>query len=228
AFDRRRGFLTCCPTNSGTGLRVSFLLHLPALILTRSLDAVLQGACRLGIAVRGFFGEHSDVVGGFFQLSNQATMGADEQEFIETTGRTVREIVDGEKRARARLLDQAQLELSDKVYRAYGILACARTLSVAEFLNCASALRLGVDTSLFREVSVRNLNAAMLAVMPAHLQKYAGRSLDERELSVLRADRAREVLFRKARAGRPGRRRREGNNNGSQISTDTNKPECPV
>jgi protein arginine kinase len=197
AFERRRGFLTCCPTNSGTGLRVSFQLHLPALILTRSLDPVLQGACRLGIAVRGFFGEHSDVVGGFFQLSNQASMGADEREFIEATGRTVREIVDCEKRARKRLLEEASLELSDKIYRAYGILAYARTLSVAEFLNCASALRLGADTGLLSEVPVRSLNMAMLAVMPAHLQKSAGRTLDERELSVFRADRVRELIFKK-------------------------------
>jgi protein arginine kinase len=202
AFDNRRGFLTCCPTNSGTGLRVSFLVHLPALVLTKALDPVLQGATLLGIAVRGFFGEHSEVVGGFFQLSNQATMGAREQEFIANAEKTVREIVACEKRARERLCREARVELSDKIYRAYGILAYARTLSLPEFLNCASALRLGIDLGLFTEFSTRELNAATLAVMPAHLQKFAKRELDGNALSVLRAERVREVLCKKHGAPR--------------------------
>jgi protein arginine kinase len=213
AFEERRGFLTCCPTNSGTGLRVSFLVHLPALILTRSLDAVLQGAGQLGVAARGFFGEYSDAVGGFFQLSNQATMGAHEREFIASTERTVREIVAYEQRARQRLLSEAKLELCDKIYRAYGILAYARTLSVAEFMNCTSALRLGAETGLFTEVPLPELNAATLAIMPAHLQKYAKRSLDDRALSELRAERTRELFFKKRRghgASRPIRRTAAG------------------
>jgi protein arginine kinase len=197
AFDRRRGFLTCCPTNSGTGLRVSFLMHLPALVLTKALDPVLQGATMLGIAVRGFFGEHSEVVGGFFQLSNQASMGAHEREFIASAEKTVREIVSCEKKARERLLTEARVELCDKIYRSFGILAYARTLSVAEFLNCASALRLGIDTGLFTGISVRDLNAATLAVMPAHLQKFAKRELDGNALSMLRAERVRALLCKK-------------------------------
>jgi protein arginine kinase len=202
AFDRRRGFLACCPTNSGTGLRVSFLMHLPALALTKALDPVLQGATMLGIAVRGFFGEHSGVVGSFFQLSNQATMGAHEQEFIARTEKTVREIVACEKKARERLLAEARVELCDKIYRAFGILSYARTLSMPEFLNCASALRLGIDTGLFTGVTARTLNAATLAVMPAHLQKFARRELDEKALSVLRAERVRSLLCKKRGAPR--------------------------
>lgn len=210
AYDRRRGYLTACPTNSGTGLRVSFLAHLPALMLTKSIDAVLQGANQLGIGVRGFFGEHSEVIGSFFQLSNQAAMGASEREFITSAEKTVQEIVACEKRARERLLKEARIELSDKIYRAFGVLAYARTLSVGEFLNCASAIRLGIDTGLFTAVSRTDLNAATFAVMPAHLQKFAKRALKEPELSVLRAERVRG-LFR-AKKTLPRRHCDTGNN----------------
>jgi protein arginine kinase len=197
AFERRRGFLTCCPTNSGTGLRVSFLVHLPGLILTKSLDAVLQGASQLGIAARGFFGEHSDAVGSIVQLSNHTTIGACETEFIENTLSSVQEIIACEQRARERLLSEARLELSDKIYRAWGILAYARTLSVAEFMNCSSALRLGRDTGLFTEISRKELNAGMLVVLPAHLQKHTGRPLDKNEIPLVRAERVRSLFFKK-------------------------------
>jgi protein arginine kinase len=194
AFDRRRGYLTCCPTNSGTGLRVSFLVHLPALILTKSLDAVLLGATQLGVAVRGFFGEHSEVVGGYFQLSNQATMGSSEREFIANAEKTVAEIVGCERRARDRLLKEARLELEDKIHRAFGILSFARMLSVAEFLNCASALRLGIDTGIFDKVSRERLNSATLEVLPAHLHRFANRELDATATATLRAERVRTLL----------------------------------
>jgi protein arginine kinase len=197
AYDRRKGFLTSCPTNSGTGLRVSFLLHLPGLVLTRAIDAVLQGASQMGISARGFFGENSEVVGNFFQLSNQATLGAQEGEFIENTHRVVTEVARHERSARERLLNDARLELTDRVYRAYGILRYARTLSTSEFLNIASALRLGCDCELFTDVTIENLNRATLGIMPAHLQRHAEKSLDESELGVVRAERARELLGRK-------------------------------
>jgi protein arginine kinase len=199
AFDRRKGFLTCCPANTGTGLRVSFLMHLPGLILTRAVDAVLQGACQMGIAARGFFGEHSAVVGSFFQLSNQAGIGAIENEFLVSTQRTVEEVLGCEREARARLLKEAKLELTDKIFRAYGILQQARTLSINEFLNLSSALRLGIDCGLFSAFSIVDLNRAMLQLMPAHLQKRAGKVLDETECSVLRAELVRELLFKKKR-----------------------------
>ncbi len=97
AFDSKRGFLTCCPTNSGTGLRISFLMHLPGLVLTKAIDAVLQGASQMGISTRGFFGEHSEVLGNFFQLSNQATMGAHETEFIKNTQKIIKDVAAHEK-----------------------------------------------------------------------------------------------------------------------------------
>ena len=211
AFDRRKGFLTCCPTNSGTGLRVSFLMHLPGLVLTKAVDAVLQGASQMGIATRGFFGEHSEVVGSFFQLSNQATMGANENEFIEHTHRTIDEVAAHERKARKRLCKDARLELTDKIYRAFGILQHARTLSTTEYLNLTSALRLGIDCDLWREVTVEELNRMTLLIMPAHLQKFAKKVIDERELSVLRAECVQGLFKRKLKIKTAGTgvRRRE-------------------
>ncbi len=199
AFDLRRGFLTCCPTNSGTGLRISFLMHLPGLVLTKAIDAVLQGASQMGISTRGFFGEHSEVVGNFFQLSNQATMGAHENEFLSSTQKIICEVIKHEREARARLCDQARLEITDKIYRAYGILLHARTLSVAECLNLTSALRLGINTEIFDTLTIEELNRITLLSMPAHLQVFRKKNLDETEISVARAELVRELLTKRKR-----------------------------
>ncbi|MFP4164425.1 MAG: ATP--guanido phosphotransferase [Chitinispirillaceae bacterium] len=204
AYDGRRGFLTCCPTNSGTGLRVSFLMHLPGLVLTKAIDSVLQGASQMGISTRGFFGEHSDVVGNFFQLSNQATMGAHEQEFIDSTQKIIAEIAEHERRARERLVNDASLELSDKIYRSLGILTHARTLSLSELLNLSSALRLGVECGLYEGTTVEDLNRMIVASMPAHLQIFHSRAMGETDLEVTRAQLARELLTKKRRRKKPG------------------------
>jgi protein arginine kinase len=195
AYNDRLGFLTTCPTNSGTGLRISYLMHLPGLVLTKAIDPVLQGASQMGIATRGFFGENSEVVGNFFQLSNRATMGASETEFIETTSKVITEIVGHERKARERLLKDAKLELCDKVCRAYGILCNARTLSLAELLNLTSALRLGVDCGIYGKQGINDINRMLIIGMPAHLQVYTvGRGEESRELDVARADVARELF----------------------------------
>jgi len=123
-------------------------------------------------------------------------MGADERQFIENTRRTIGDVVACERTARERLLSEARLEVTDRIYRAYGILKYARTLSVTEFLNCASALRLGVDCGLFSKVTRAGLNRALLAVMPAHLRRHAGTDLDDSAAGRLRAERVRELLRR--------------------------------
>lgn len=199
AYNIRYGYLTSCPTNSGTGMRVSFLMHLPGLVLTKSIDAVLQGASQLGIATRGFFGEHSEVVGNFFQLSNQATMGAHEKEFIRSVQKTIREISNHERKARERLCRDAKLEVMDKIYRAYGLLLYARTLSVNECLNLTSALRLGVNCGLFDQITIEDLNRITLLAMPAHLQILRNIKMDESEISTARADLVRELLTKRKR-----------------------------
>jgi len=188
AWDDRRGFLTSCPTNAGTGLRVSYLLHLPGLCLTKAIDPVLQGVTQTGMAVRGFFGEHSEIVGHFFQLSNQATMGKRETEFLEATRDKVRQIVELERGARNRLRAQARLEVSDKVFRAYGILRHAKTLSVIEYFNLCSAVRLGMDFTMLPSITKSEINRLSLSVLDAHIRKRYGEQIDDETASIRRAE----------------------------------------
>jgi protein arginine kinase len=197
AYDQCRGFLTCRPIDSGSGLRVSFLMHLPGLVLTRSIDAILQGASTMGVAVSGFFSGHSGVIGNFILLSSNAAAGMSETEFIDSTRRVIAEVVCCEREARLRLIREARLELTDRIYRAYGILRHARTLSIVEYMNLASALRLGCDTGLFSDISLTDLNQSMLLVMPAHLQYRLKRTMDETECGVARAEFVSRLLNKK-------------------------------
>jgi protein arginine kinase len=194
AYDSRRGFLTSCPTNSGTGLRVSFLLHLPGLFLTKTIDSVLLGASQMGISTRGFFGEHSEVVGNMFQLSNQATLGACEDDFLQHTRKIILEVITHERTARERILNDAVIELTDKVYRAWGILLYARMLTISEFLNLASALRFGINAGIFKEITIHQLNRMTLTIMPAHLQLFRQKTITEERYDYERADVLREFI----------------------------------
>jgi protein arginine kinase len=194
AYEVRRGYLTSCPTNSGTGLRVSFLLHLPGLVLTKTIDPVLLGASQMGISTRSFFGEHSEVVGHLFQLSNQATLGACEEEFLQHTQKIIGEVVTHERTARERILSNAKNELADKIHRAWGILLHARLMTTTEFLNLASAIRMGIDCGIFKELTIEQLNLLTLTIMPAHLQKKLNRRLSEEQQFRKRADILREIL----------------------------------
>jgi protein arginine kinase len=192
AYDVSRGFLTSCPANSGTGLRVSFLLHLPGLILAKSVDQTLTGASQMGITVRGFSGENTDAAGSFFQLSNQASLGAPEKEFLTETGKIIERVISCEREARRRILKDAKVELTDRVYRAWGILMYARTLSVDELLNLCSAVRTGVECGIFDKVTTDKLNRALILGMPAHLKLLKGAADDG--LSAARAELTREIL----------------------------------
>ncbi|MCL2688598.1 MAG: ATP--guanido phosphotransferase [Chitinispirillia bacterium] len=200
AYDGRLGFLTSCPTNCGTGLRVSCLLHLPGLVLTKTVDAVLQGASQMGVSTRGFFGENSEIAGNFFQLSNQATMGAREEEFIESTEKVIREVVSHERKARERLLRDAHLELSDKVFRSLGILTHARTLSFTELLNLTSALRLGAECGIYGEINAEEINKMIMICMPAHLHIHRSLEEVEMDLDISRANLVRNLLTKKKRS----------------------------
>jgi protein arginine kinase len=188
AFDNCRGFLTCCSTNAGTGLRVSFLMHLPALILTKTIDQVLLGASQMGATIRGFSGEHSSVTGSLFQVSNMATMGSTESEFLHGITTVISKIIDYERTARQRILTDARSELHDKINRAYGILTNAMLLDVDEFLNLSSALRLGIECSLFNAMNIPLLNRLSLCILPAHLETLHKKPMDDNELRTARAE----------------------------------------
>jgi protein arginine kinase len=194
AFHGEFGYLTSCPTNVGTGLRASVLIHLPGLVLTREIQKVLQGLTQVGLTSRGLYGEGSDVVGNFFQLSNQTTLGKSEVELLDHLGKIVRQVIEYEEQAREVLLKTAELTVADKVWRAYGLLRHARSLSFEEAMNLLSGVRLGVGLALIPGLSVYTLNKLLIFTQPAHLAALEGRPSGDPELPTVRAAYVRRVL----------------------------------
>lgn len=194
AFHPEFGFLTSCPTNVGTGLRASVLVHLPALVLTQEIGKVLQAITQVGLTFRGLYGEGSEVVGNFFQISNQTTLGKTEEELVEHLQAVVERVVHQERRARAVLLRDASGVIEDKVWRAYGLLRYARSVSFAEGMNLLSGIRLGVSLKLLSGPRVYTLNQLMVFSQAAHLEQAAGRALSAADADVHRAAYIRRTL----------------------------------
>jgi protein arginine kinase len=194
SFHTEFGFLTSCPTNAGTGLRASILIHLPGLVLTREIGRILQGISQVGLTFRGLHGEGSEVVGNFFQLSNQTTLGKSEEDLIDHLDRMVGRVIQYESRARRVLLRDAPEVIDDKIWRAYGLLRFARSLSFDEVMNLLSGVRLGVSMNLLSGLRVYTLNKIMIYAQNAHLEQAAGRALSDSERDVHRATIVRRIL----------------------------------
>ncbi len=195
AFDEKLGYLTACPTNIGTGMRVSVMLHLPALKITGEIEKVLRAAKDLRLAVRGLFGEGTEAVGDFYQVSNQTTLGRSEEEIVdEFATRIIPRIVEYEKAAREALSHQRAVQLDDKVWRAYGILENARTMASDETLFFLSHVRMGVSMGRFHAVDLNTINELFLQIQPAHLQKLRGGVLNGEQRSIARAEFLRKRL----------------------------------
>jgi protein arginine kinase len=187
-FDKEFGYLTACPTNVGTGLRASILIHLPGLVLTREIDNVIGRISKVGLMVRGFYGEGTDVLGNLFQISNQTTLGRTEEEIIDSLAKISKQIIEYEKGAQETLMKDAPDQIEDKVWRSYGILTNARVLTSTEVMNLLSALRLGLSLGLIDKCDYKMLNELMIITQPAHLQKYVGQEMDATERDMARAD----------------------------------------
>ena len=194
SFHREFGFLTACPTNVGTGLRASVLIHLPALVLTKEIGRVLDGLQQVGLTYRGLYGEGSEVIGNFFQISNQTTLGRSEHELVDYLGSVVRHVIEKEIEARHVLLRDAGYIIEDKLWRAYGTLRYARSLSFDEAMNFLSGVRLAVGLKLMSRLSVYTLNKLLIFSQAAHLAQREGRVLAEDEANVVRAAFVRETL----------------------------------
>ncbi|HEY6207701.1 MAG TPA: protein arginine kinase [Gemmatimonadales bacterium] len=194
AFHSEFGYLTSCPTNAGTGLRASVLIHLPGLVLTKEIGKVLQGLAQVGLTFRGLYGEGSEVVGNFFQLSNQTTLGKSEEELIDHLGKIVRQVIEYEEQARDVLLRTAPDEVADKTWRAYGLLKHARKLTFEEAMNLLSGVRLGVGLKMIPRLSVYTLNKLLIFTQPAHLAALEGCQPGDPELPVVRAAYVRRAL----------------------------------
>jgi len=193
-YDSDFGFLTACPTNVGTGLRASVLIHLPGLVLTRDIDKVIQKISKMGLAVRGFYGEGTDVLGNLFQISNQTTLGQSETDILEAIERVTRIIISDEAAARNRLKDEAYDQICDKIWRAYGILKYARVLSSEEIMNLLSAVRLGLAMNIIKSLTIETINEILLLSQPAHLMKFYGEDMDVDRRDIVRAEMVREKL----------------------------------
>ena len=194
AYHPEYGYLTSCPTNVGTGLRASILIHLPGLVLTKQIGQVLQGIGQVGLTFRGLYGEGSEVVGNFFQISNQTTLGKSEEDLIEHLQKIVGRVIQYETKAREVLLRDAPAVIEDKIWRAYGLLRYARSLSFEEVMNLLSGLRLGVSLNLLSGLRVYTLNKIMIYAQDAHLEQAAERPLGDAEGDLHRAAYVRRVL----------------------------------
>ncbi|HEU4365645.1 MAG TPA: protein arginine kinase [Candidatus Krumholzibacteria bacterium] len=199
AYNDRLGFLTACPTNLGTGMRVSVLIHLPGLVHSKEIHKLLESLRKLNHSIRGFFGEGSEVMGNFFQLSNSAALGTPEDVLVKNLREMVTKVIVYERRSREMLFRKAQSLLEDKVWRAYGLLRYARTVSTKESLSLISAVRLGVGAGLVTDVPIQTLNELLVYIQPAHLQKRKGTTMDAQQRDVARAEHIRGALARAAR-----------------------------
>lgn len=194
AYYAEWGYLTTCPTNTGTGLRASVMLHLPALVMTKQINRVLQAITKLGMTARGLYGEGTEAEGNFFQISNQITLGAPEEDIIDNLERIIRQVIGHEENARKTLMKQNREILQDKIMRSNGTLKSAHIINTKEVLGLLSMVRLGVDMGVITDIDRRAVNELFILTQPAHLQKIEGRELSSAQRDVKRANLIRRRL----------------------------------
>lgn len=194
AFDPEWGYLTACPTNTGTGMRASVLVHLPGLVLAKRMNTILKGVSQLGLSARGYYGEGTDSIGGFYQFSNQVTLGKSESDILAEIEQVTHRIIQNETTARRQLYAEDKARLEDQVWRAYGTLKSARVLSAEEAMDILSDVRLGINMGIVPEVDMHVLNEIFLNAQPAHLQYYGGQDYTPEQQDFLRAKYIRERL----------------------------------
>ena len=194
AFSNELGYLTACPTNLGTGIRVSAMLHLPGLVLAEQINPIIQSVNKLGLAVRGLYGEGTEALGNVFQVSNQMTLGESEMTIVERLDKVLLQIIEHEENARQMLLEKKTKVVFNHIGRAYGVLANAHSISSKETMNLLSLMRLGVDLGLFPAVERSLVDELFIITQPAHLQKQFSDKLSAEERDLLRSDMVRERL----------------------------------
>jgi len=195
AFHQRYGYLTACPSNVGTGLRVSCMLHLPALKLTGELEKVVRAAGELRLAIRGLYGEDTEASGDFFQVSNQVTLGQTEEQIVrEFQEHTVAAVIRYEQQAREALFKTQRPALEDKVFRSLALLRAARQISSEETMYLLSLVRLGIHLGIVTDVELKTVNEVFLLTQPAHLQKMLKAELPPEQRAVARAQYVRRRL----------------------------------
>jgi len=194
AFHPTLGYLTACPTNVGTGMRASAMIHLPALVLSDQINQVIQAVNKIGLAVRGLYGEGTEAMGNLFQISNQTTLGEREDDIIARLNKVIERIIGHEQNARQTLLQEKPGTLLDHIGRGYGILSHAYSMSSKEALNLLSFLKLGVDLGLFAAECQATIDELFILTQPAHMQRNSRQKLAPEERDALRAEIIRDKL----------------------------------
>jgi protein arginine kinase len=194
AYSPKWGYLTACPTNAGTALRGSVMAHLPALVFSGQIGKVLQAIAKLGLNIRGLYGEGTEATGNIFQISNQAAMGMTEEDMIDNIDKIVNQAISREDTTRKNLVAKSKEAVVDRVSRAYGTLKSAHIISSSETVTLLSAIRLGVDLGVIKHLDRNMVNELFILTQPAHLQKLEGKVLNSNERDVKRADLIREKL----------------------------------
>jgi protein arginine kinase len=187
AFSEEFGYLTACPTNVGTGMRASVMLHLPALVLTKQIEKVFRALQKINLAVRGLYGEGSRASGDFYQISNQVTLGKSETTILNEIREVIPQIITYERQARTTLIRESRQALQDKISRAFGTLCSATMMTSEETMDLLSSVRLGINLGLLEEITIPTVNELFIHTQPAHLQKLMGASLDGEERNAARA-----------------------------------------
>jgi protein arginine kinase len=194
AFSPDLGYLTACPTNLGTGIRVSAMLHLPGLVLAEQINQIVQAVNKLGLAVRGLYGEGTEALGNIFQVSNQMTLGEGETEIVERLNKVLTQLIEHEENARGSLLEKKPKIVYNHIGRAYGVLANAHSIASKETMNLLSLMRLGIDLEMFPGAGRSLVDELFVLTQPAHLQRQFSEKLSAEERDLLRADMLRERL----------------------------------
>jgi len=188
AFNDRLGYLTSCPTNIGTGIRASVMMHLPAIVMTGYVRGILEACSKVGITIRGLYGENTEATGNLFQVSNQVTLGMSEEEIISNLKNIVRQIIEQELVLRDDLYKQNTYMFEDKLFRSLGILRSARIISSEESLKLLSDVRLGIDMGIIKDVKIDTINVLSTIIQPGSLQSILGSNLGNMERDVGRAE----------------------------------------
>lgn len=194
AFDDKWGYLTACPTNVGTGMRASVMLHLPCITMAKTMKSLIEGLRAIGLTVRGLYGEGSDTLGHLYQISNQITLGESEEEIIGKLNKVVYQIIQRERKTRKYLKENKLTELENKIYRSYGILSYARIISSKEALGHLSNLRLGWEMGLFSNEEIKDIFNLMIKIQPANIQKEFDRDMDDEDRDIVRANKIRDYI----------------------------------
>jgi len=194
AFDEKFGYLTSCPTNTGTGLRASVMLHLPSLVLTGYANNIFQAVSQIGLTVRGLYGEGTKALGNIFQISNQTTLGETEEEIIQKLKNVVIQIINKEREIRENLLETRSVEIEDKVLRSLGILKYSRIISSEESMKLFSDVKMGINMGIIKNIESKDIINLMMLTQPASLQEYFKEDLNVKKRDIKRSELIREKI----------------------------------